>query len=59
MKMKKYEEAKKRLKFAFECCNKVHGTTNEECILILNNLSVACVNVIKLLYLIKVTYDLF
>lgn len=42
MKMANYEEARKYLKEAYECFVKTHGQENEECITILNNLSVAC-----------------
>ncbi|XP_075154063.1 tetratricopeptide repeat domain 19 [Haematobia irritans] len=48
MKINSFEDAKKYLKNAYECFIKIHGTDNEECITILNNLSVACVKLEQL-----------
>lgn len=43
MKNDNYEEARECLLEAYECFTKIHGSLHEECITILNNLSVACV----------------
>ncbi|XP_067621870.1 tetratricopeptide repeat protein 19 homolog, mitochondrial [Eurosta solidaginis] len=44
MKMGKYADAKKSFQEAYDCLVEVYGRVNEEAVTILNNLSVACVN---------------
>uniref|UniRef100_A0A1B0FF38 Uncharacterized protein n=1 Tax=Glossina morsitans morsitans TaxID=37546 RepID=A0A1B0FF38_GLOMM len=44
MKQGKYKEAKKNFEDALDCRIKIHGAFNDECVSILNSLSVACIN---------------
>lgn len=49
MKQGKFLEAKENFEKAYNCLMKVRGIVNEDAVTILNNISVACVNV-KLSY---------
>uniref|UniRef100_A0A1A9WWC8 MalT-like TPR region domain-containing protein n=1 Tax=Glossina brevipalpis TaxID=37001 RepID=A0A1A9WWC8_9MUSC len=48
MKQGKYKEAKKNFEDALDCRIKIHGAFNDECVSILNSLSVACINMEKI-----------
>lgn len=45
MKQGKFKEAKENFQQAYDCLMQVRGIVNEDAITILNNISVACVNV--------------